>query len=366
MNANAPVITNASVLQGWRPLPWNSRLRGWFSGFSYAAAVALAQWSSHALMAFLFLQSTPSINSIGTLDALGLSAWWVAAAVVPNMVLFLLALHLAPAAGFKRLLWFGATVALMAAWCMSSGVLAGDPIHLAEYPLDLFEDALVAAAVAYPCWARAMESTLAQKTVAGETLETEVKQAQLQQLRAQIEPHFLFNTLATVRTLARNDRAAAVRMLDHLLRYFAEALPKLQRDDTSLAEELELIDAYLRIHQIRLGDRLDYKLEAPAELAAARLPTMMLLTLVENAVKHGINPAIEGGAIRVSASCESSMLTVKVADTGRGMSAQQGHGSGLANVRQRLTLLFGATGSLSLSRAEPRGVIASLSVPLRA
>ena len=184
-----------------------------------------------------------------------------------------------------------------------------------------------------------------------------MKRARLQLLRAQIEPHFLFNTLANVRSLARIDRLAAIAMLDHLMRYFSEALPKLRQEESALSDELLLIDAYLRIHQIRMGSRLTYELQVPEQLAVERIPTMLLLTLVENAVKHGINPALDGGSIRVSASRESGNLVLKVTDSGKGLSATAGHGTGLANIRRRLSMLYGDEAVLSLTPAAIRGVV---------
>ena len=127
---------------------------------------------------------------------------------------------------------------------------------------------------------------------------------------------------------------------------------------------MRLIEAYLRIHQIRMGTRLSYELLVPEELGEQRIPTMILLTLVENAVKHGINPALDGGSIRVSASRDQDSLVLRVADSGRGLVATDGHGMGLANIRRRLTMLYGDSAILSLARAATRGVVATVSIPL--
>jgi LytS/YehU family sensor histidine kinase len=153
-------------------------------------------------------------------------------------------------------------------------------------------------------------------------------------------------------------------MVDNLMRYLSEALPKLRQEESSLADELQLVDAYLRIHQIRMGTRLSYELLVPPQLGADRIPTMMLLTLVENAVKHGINPTVAGGTIRVTASHEAAQLVLKVTDSGGGMAATEGHGMGLANIRRRLTMLYGDSAVLSLARAATRGVVATVSIPL--
>jgi LytS/YehU family sensor histidine kinase len=253
----------------------------------------------------------------------------------------------------------------MVLWCVLIARLGfHESIPVPQY-LEAFIIATVnVAAFANRSSARTAASALMQSQIEGATLDAEVKRARLQLLRAQIEPHFLFNTLATVRTLARIDRAAAVEMIDNLMRYLSEALPRMRQDESSLAEELQLIDAYLRIHQIRMGTRLAYELSVPSELQPLRIPTMVLLTLVENALKHGINPAVEGGFIRVSAAREPGSLVLKVADSGRGMTAQEGHGTGLANVRLRLMMLYGNSAVLSLARAESRGVVATISIPM--
>jgi LytS/YehU family sensor histidine kinase len=133
-----------------------------------------------------------------------------------------------------------------------------------------------------------------------------------------------------------------------------------------LSEERQLIDAYLRIHQIRMGSRLSYELQIPQALQNERVPSMLLLTLVENAVKHGINPAIEGGHITVSANHEHGALVLKVSDSGQGMAETDGHGMGLANIRRRLMMLYGDDAVLSLARPAARGVTATVSIPLSA
>src|SRR5262249_18319782 len=160
--------------------------------------------------------------------------------------------------------------------------------------------------------------------------------------------HFLFNTLATVRRLARVDRAAATSMLADLERYFSITLAQRAATTASLAEEAELVDAYLRIHRIRMGERLSYSVRLPVDLRDARLPPMMLLTLVENAIKHGIDPLVEGGCVDISAERRDATLHVEVADNGRGLVSMEGTGNGLANIRERLSMLYGARAALAL------------------
>jgi signal transduction histidine kinase len=190
------------------------------------------------------------------------------------------------------------------------------------------------------------------------------EEARLRMLQAQIEPHFLFNTLATVRSLYRTDAAAAQSTLDNLLRYLEVALPQMRATDTTLAREATLAEAYLEIQRIRMGRRLAFEIDIPAALHDARLPPMMLLTLVENAIKHGLAPLPEGGTIHVGASGADSELVVRVADTGGGFTQSSGGGTGLANIRARLAGLYGAAARLTLALNAPRGVVATIALPL--
>ena len=213
-------------------------------------------------------------------------------------------------------------------------------------------------------WARTAEGTLLKTQIRTATLAAELNRAQLTLLRAQIEPHFLFNTLATVRTLGRYDRAETVKLLDNLQRYFAAALPRLGQDEVELHVELELIDAYLRIHQLRMGARLSYELVVAEDLLKSRIPSMMLLTLVENAIKHGINPSLSGGFLQITGRRDGPMLELRVADSGEGMQSQLGTGTGLANIRTRLTMLYGRRATFSITPAVPRGVVAMIRIPI--
>jgi hypothetical protein len=195
-------------------------------------------------------------------------------------------------------------------------------------------------------------------------LDAELQEARARLLEAQIEPHFLFNTLANVRQLQRTDPGTGLEMLDDLIEYLERALPGLQRERTTLDEERALVAAYLRLHRPRFGPRLQYDIAFPDRLLGCELPSMMLLTLVENSLKHGLAPLPEGGLIQLSAESSGEALLVDVADTGAGMGAGTGGGTGLANLRSRLALRYGATARLTLSLNEPRGVRASLRIPL--
>jgi signal transduction histidine kinase len=197
-------------------------------------------------------------------------------------------------------------------------------------------------------------------------LQGELAAGRLQVLEAQIEPHFLFNSLANVRRLLRIDGAAGRAMLADLMRYLESALPRMRADSSTLAREAELIRAFLAVHQVRMGPRLQVRIDVPAELGGRIVPPMMLLTLIENALKHGLAPLPEGGAISVSAAEAEGMLVLGVADTGRGLVAGFGGGTGLANIRARLKAMYGAAAGLSLRLNDPRGAVAEIKLPVQA
>lgn len=196
-------------------------------------------------------------------------------------------------------------------------------------------------------------------------LQGELAAGRLQVLQAQIEPHFLFNSLANVRRLLRVDGPAGRAMLDDLLRYLESALPRLRDDTPTLGREVEITRAFLGVHQVRMGSRLAVEFDIPAATAEQVVPPMMLLTLVENALKHGIQPLPEGGRIRVAATTGDGRLRLCVADTGRGLVFGQGSGTGLANVRARLKSMYGSDAALSLQMNEPHGVVATIELPWR-
>jgi sensor histidine kinase YesM len=195
-------------------------------------------------------------------------------------------------------------------------------------------------------------------------LQGELASGRLQVLQAQIEPHFLFNSLANVRRLLRIDGEAGRAMLADLMRYLESALPRMRDDSSTLAREAELIRAFLAVYQVRMGHRLQVNIDVPVELSGRVVPPMMLLTLIENALKHGLGPLPEGGAISIGAAEAGGKLLLRVADTGQGMVAGSGGGTGLANIRARLKAMHGAAARLSLRLNEPRGVVAVIELPV--
>ncbi len=193
---------------------------------------------------------------------------------------------------------------------------------------------------------------------------SQLAQMRLLALRAQIEPHFLFNTLATAQRLAQTDRTLGVRLLDHLVafvRLSAEAGPEPHA--WTVGRELELVRAYLGVIEMRMDGRLEIAVHATDDVLCEPFPPLMLATLVENAVKHGIAKAPHGGAIEVSVRSEARALHAEVRDTGLGFTAQAGAGMGLANTRARLRTMYGSAASLQLRANRPSGVVAALWLP---
>jgi Histidine kinase len=195
-------------------------------------------------------------------------------------------------------------------------------------------------------------------------LERQALDARLHLLQAQVAPHFLFNALANVQALvdAKSPRASAV--LRTLTAYLRAAVPRLDEPVTTLGHELQLAEAYLRLMQLRMPDRLAFALHVDDAARGLRCPSVTLLTLVENAVRHGIDPSEEGGRIDIHVQRTGDRCTVRVVDTGLGLgTGASGLGTGLSTLRERLELLFGDAAQLHVRPQSPRGVCAELDLP---
>jgi len=200
--------------------------------------------------------------------------------------------------------------------------------------------------------------------VAQTATEKELTVAKLSLLHAQVEPHFLYNTLASAQLLTRSDPARAEEMLGHLIQYLRHSLPRTQDDLSTLGEELERALAYLEILKIRMGPRLSVQVDVPESLRATALPPMMLQTLVENAIKHGLEPRTAGGTVWLRARQHDGEVAVTVADDGEGFTGKgSGTGIGLKNVRERLRLVYGSAATLAVVANFPSGVAATITVP---
>lgn len=194
-------------------------------------------------------------------------------------------------------------------------------------------------------------------------LSCQLAESRLKMLQLQIEPHFLFNTLGSAQQLAASRAPEAARLIGDLICFLRATIPSMRGEYTTLAQEATLARAYLAIMQVRLGPRLAFSVTIPCELESFQLPPGILITLVENAIKHGIEPHPPGGEIKVTAVRDDGGVVVTVADTGAGISSVPGQGIGLANIRERLQLLCGDRAELCLSENEPRGFVARLDLP---
>ena len=188
--------------------------------------------------------------------------------------------------------------------------------------------------------------------------------ARMRLLQAQVQPHFLFNTLANVQALVDAGSPRASDVLRSLIVYLRAAVPRLNDPMTTLGQELALVRAYLELMQLRMPDRLQFGLKTDAAALALKCPPMTLLTLVENAVRHGIDPSEEGGRIEVNVQVQEGRCQVRVSDTGVGLRrVGEGLGTGLSTLRERLQLAFGGDVQLRIAELAPQGVCAELDFP---
>jgi hypothetical protein len=199
-------------------------------------------------------------------------------------------------------------------------------------------------------------------------LQQEAAEARLRLLQGQIEPHLLFNTLANVQSLMDYDPPRAKRMLETFSSYLRAGMNQMRQADSTLGEELEMARHYLALYQIRMDERLAYRIDAGADALAARMPALMLQPLVENAIHHGLEPKLEGGRVLVSAAVDAGRLRIRVVDDGLGLGhprrcLRPGAGMALANLRARLHTQFGGDASLTLAAGERQGTRAVLDLP---
>ncbi|MFA9275122.1 MAG: sensor histidine kinase [Candidatus Aquirickettsiella gammari] len=197
-----------------------------------------------------------------------------------------------------------------------------------------------------------------------EALERRVLEAEMATLQAQIEPHFLFNTLALIGQLIETDPQQASIVHTHLIKYLRAALPQIrEQGGGKLGQQLALSRAYLNIMQARMQERLTYEIECPAELEHVAFPSMMIQTLVENAIKHGLEPKTDGGHISILARQGEGEIQVEVCDNGIGFDLHADDGIGLSNIRERLKVLYGVKASLIIEVPETGGAKLTLHIP---
>jgi sensor histidine kinase YesM len=193
--------------------------------------------------------------------------------------------------------------------------------------------------------------------------EKETLEANLRLLQAQIEPHFLFNTLSNILSLIDTEPSKGKSMLMDLIHYLRTSLSRTLPELTTLGQEMDALKAYLNIQKIRLGERLTYIIDVDEVLHKHPFPPMLLQPLVENSIKHGLEPKVEGGEITITAAKENGKMRISVADTGLGFSSFNKTGVGVANVKERIRLLYGEEGRFILEENNPVGVRAVIEVP---
>ena len=354
----APPAYRATL--GWQPLRFDAAL-GW------GALVALAMSTQLLFQPFVWRNFGADEIFDGWLDLLGQR---LAVALSIAFVLALASRQRAHTA-FARAAWFGAAI-FVGAW-IGEGillVLGGlPPPDAGSFIARVGQWFMLAVSVAalHYLWRRSGVMGAASQATALRRvqLDRQVVQARLQALRSQIEPHFLFNTLATVRRLQQTEPDQGAQLLGHFLAYLRSTLPQRSGSDTdTLGCEVDLVRAYLGVVATRMAGRLTLRFDVPDALRAAALPPLSIATLVENAVKHGIAPRPEGGAIEVRARADGGVLEVVVADSGVGFSGSGGTGIGLANIRARLHTLYPGASGLALAARSPCGVCATMRLPL--
>lgn len=197
-----------------------------------------------------------------------------------------------------------------------------------------------------------------------EALQRSLLEAQMATLQAQIEPHFLFNTLALIGQLIQTNPADAAKIHSALIQYLRAALPQIrEKGGSKLGQQVEMSRAYLNIMQARMGERLGVSIDVAAELAELAFPSMMLQTLVENSIKHGLEPKIEGGHIQIRAMRVGQDLQVEVSDNGVGFDLHTDEGIGLSNIRERLNMLYGSNAQLIVEVPHDGGSRVSIRIP---
>ena len=209
-----------------------------------------------------------------------------------------------------------------------------------------------------------LETEVRARELARLEAEKQALAAQLRLLQAQIEPHFLFNSLANVAALIEADPKRAGSLLEALIRYLRSSLQRTRAEGGSLGDEVGLLTAYLEVLKIRMGDRLGYDFEIAPELLQKDFPPMLLQLLVENAIRHGLEPKLAGGHLQISAAMENGLLRIRVADDGVGVAEVPAEGVGLSNIRARLAALYGPQARLMVSSGVGAGVTATLELPL--
>ena len=335
---------------------------------SVPLALAGAAAAAHFVQDIAFFEAWPALNVAFLL---------IGFAIVPMF---------SPTASLARKLVHIAVFAPLAAWFIAVLIGAAFDRYYGNDLLQTFylrfrvtlvaglsAGVLYAAIVGTIVYLRTQHVSIANRQLAQAKQESDIArqltETKLRLLQAQIEPHFLFNSLASAQQLASKGAPDAAKLIGHLVRFLRISIPSMRDERGALQREFEQISAYLSIMQTRMGDRLQFSVNAPRELSDFPLPPALAMTLVENAIKHGIEPARDGGRVDVSATQGDGQIVVTVADTGVGLAAtaaekETGTGLGLSNIAQRLQAIYGDRAKLKLQENAPHGCIATLTFPI--
>ena len=278
----------------------------------------------------------------------------------PSIALHALLLLIAMPAGAAA----GAFVGAQIAGIPVSEILRGRPAYFIQM---LFIGILFGTMITYFFFSRERlsqtEALLREEQIKSLTLEKHTLETRLRLLQAQIEPHFLFNTLSNVLSLLESDPAQGKAMLEDLTRYLRSSLSRTRDRMTTLGQEMDLVRAYLDICKVRMEERLRFTIEVPDTLRDMAFPPMLVQPLVENAVKHGLETKVEGGEILIKAEAQDGCYRLVVADTGLGFQDNAISGIGLANGRERLVALYEGKARLILEDNNPSGLKVTMEIP---
>ena len=208
-----------------------------------------------------------------------------------------------------------------------------------------------------------INQAMSEEKLARISLEKEKLNADLKLLQAQVEPHFLFNTLSNILSLLDHDMDAGKQMLENLTAYLRTSLVQSRKEKNMVGQEMEMIKRYLDIFKIRMGDRLSYTIDFPDDTLGFSIPAMMIQPLVENAVKHGLEPKIDGGHIRLQGALKKDRLIIEVSDTGIGIQETSAAKVGTGNIKKRLKAIYGDDAVLRFEDMFPSGLKAIMEIP---
>ncbi len=261
----------------------------------------------------------------------------------------------------------GSLIGIVVGYIITTGFQVVSPFHIIGINRDLISSIVLGyyltGTFVFIAHHQTAEMMFVKEKIKRQTIEKKVAEMSIKMLQAQIEPHFLFNTLSITRSLLDINMEKGKQMLEDLNEYLQALLLKARQETTTISQEMDIIRAYLNIFKIRMGDRLAYTIDISDKLEDHPFPSMLIQPIVENAIKHGIEMNVEGGIISISACRQEDLLKVEICDTGSGLGEMGSSGFGLANIRERLNALYGERGRLFFEENTPSGLKVVIEVP---